>query len=345
MSDFLNFLNTADLDTLTQVPGITRPLAGNLIAARPFETVEDCLQVKGMGKTLLGKLETFAEAQGNPPENRAMIPVETEAPPVVIEKSQPAQESPKPKEDSFLSRLGRAFLVFLKALVRLVMLAILVLSIGALFYYGLPFIQETFIAPVEQNTAEIQNIEAEIASLQTQLEEMSARVTALETSVEAHTQSIQKLEDIQTTLETQMQTSDDAILLELKHEVMSARALDILARGRLYLAQSNFGLAEADVQTARDLLAELNAETEDEVFAQAVTRLDMALDNLPDFPVIAAGDLEIAWAILMSGVVPAAPTATPTAFDATTSTPTPPVLETSTPTPLPPPTVEVTSTP
>src|SRR5690606_17267850 len=122
-------------------------------------------------------------------------------------------------------------------------------------------------------------------------------------------------------------------------------ALDILARGRLYLSQSNFGLAEADVQTARDLLAELNAETEDEVFAQAVTRLDMALDNLPDFPVIAAGDLEIAWAILMSGVVPAAPTATPTVFDATTSTPTPPVLETSTPTPLPPPTVEATSTP
>lgn len=345
MSDFLNFLNTADLDTLTQVPGVNRLLAGTLIAARPFESVDDCLKVKGMGKTLLGKLESFAEAQGNPSENSAMIPVEAEAPPAVIEQSQPARESPKPKEDSFLSRLGRAFLVFLKALVRLVMLAILFAAVGALFYFGLPYIQETFIAPVEQNTAEIQNMEAEIASLQTQLAELGAQVTALETSVESHTQSIQKLEEIQSTLETQMQTSDDALLLELKHEVMFTRIFDVLARARLYLAQSNFGLAKADVQTARDLLAELNTETNNEVFAQAVTRLDMALGNLPEFPVIASGDLEIAWQILISGVVPATPTATPTALDAVTPTPTPSVLETSTPTPFPPPTVEATSTP
>ena len=63
MNRFLDFLNTADLNILTQVPGVTRQLAGNLIAARPFDTPEDCLKVKGMGKTLLGKLQTYAEAQ------------------------------------------------------------------------------------------------------------------------------------------------------------------------------------------------------------------------------------------------------------------------------------------
>ncbi|NOH04102.1 MAG: hypothetical protein HND47_20095 [Chloroflexi bacterium] len=346
MSDFLNFLNTADLDTLTQVPGINRPLAANLIAARPFESVDDCLKVKGMGRTLLGKLEIFAEAQGNLSENRAMIPVEGEATPALIGRNPSAQESPK-EGDSFLSRLGRAFLVFLRALVRLILLAILLVSVGALIYYGLPYIQRTFIAPVEQNTAQIENMEAEIAFLQAQLDEMKPRVALLETSVEAHTLSIQKLEEVQITLETQMRESDDAILFELKHEVMLTRALDTLARGRLYLAQSNFGLAKADVQLARDLLAEVLAETNDDLLAQAIARLDTALGNLPDFPVIAAADLEIAWQILVAGNAPVSPTATPTPtpFDIFTITPTPFEAATFTPTPFPPPPLEATATP
>lgn len=339
MSQFLDFLNTADLNTLTQVPGINRQLAGNLIAARPFDTPEDCLQVKGMGKTLLGKLELFAEAQGNGSENRAMIPVEEEALPAPVEKTPPAQDEAQ-EQDSFLKRLGRAFIAFLKALVRLIMLVILFVAVGAMFYYGLPYLQRTFIAPVEKNTAQIQAMEAEIATLQTQLDEMNTRISALEGSVEAHTTSIEKLEEMQATLETQLQMNNDAILLELKHEVMFTRALDILARGRLYLAQSNFGLAKADVQTARDLLAELQAEKEDAVLAKALERLDLALANLPDFPVVASGDLEIAWQILVSGNAPASTataTATPTATAPIESaTPTPPAVDsTFTPTPFP----------
>ena len=65
MSRFLDFLNTADLNTLTQVSGVTRQLAGNLIAARPFDAEEDALNVKGMGKATLARLESFAEAQGD----------------------------------------------------------------------------------------------------------------------------------------------------------------------------------------------------------------------------------------------------------------------------------------
>ena len=125
------------------------------------------------------------------------------------------------------------------------------------------------------------------------------------------------------------------MLLELKHEVMLTRALDILARARLYLAQSNFGLAKADVQSARDLLVELNSETSDRILAQAIARLDLALGNLPEFPVVASGDLEIAWQILVSGEAPPTPTFTAT----------PSALETFTPTPFPPPTIEVTPTP
>ncbi len=337
MSNFLDFLNTADLNTLTQVSGVNRQLAGNLIAARPFDHVDDALNVKGMGKATLARLQSFAEGQGNESENSALIPVQEEAMPAPVEKTPPAQDEGK-EGDSFLKRLWRAFVAFLRALIRLIMLVILFTAVGAMFYYGLPYIRETFIAPVEENTAQIQELETEIESLQTQLDEINARVGALEDSVEAHTASIEKLEAMQATLETQLQENNDAVLLELKHEVMFTRALDVLARGRLYLAQSNFGLAKLDVQTARDLLAELQAEKEDEVLAKAIERLDLSLGNLPDFPVIASGDLEIAWQILISGNAPAATaTFTPTPAPIETATDiTPTVEQTATPTPFPP---------
>ena len=109
---------------------------------------------------------------------------------------------------------------------------------------------------------------------------------------------------------------------------MFTRALDVLARARLYLAQSNFGLAKADVQTARDLLAELNAEKKDEVLTKAIERIDLALGNLPDFPVVASGDLEIAWQILVSGNAPAS-TATPTLVPTEPATSTPTAADTA----------------
>jgi hypothetical protein len=98
----------------------------------------------------------------------------------------------------------------------------------------------------------------------------------------------------------------------------------------LYLAQSNFGLAREDVKSARDLLAALQKESDDAARGQAIARLDLALGNLPAFPVVAAGDLEIAWQILMSGEAPA-----------TAATPAPTVEAT----PMVEPTLEVTPTP
>lgn len=324
MTDFLYFLNTADLSTLTNVPGITRPIAGNIVAARPFDSVNDCLKVKGMGKALLAKLELFAEAQENESENKSLVPVEEEPLPVPFEQSQPVQE----EEPSFWSRLGKALLNFLRALIRLILIAAFIVGVGAILYYGLPYINRTFIAPVEKNTSQINRLEADIAALQTELDETKNRVTALETSVEAHTASIEKLAEIQASLEVQLEDNNDKALLELRHQVMTTRALDMLGRGRLYLAQSNFGLAKEDIQAARDLLAQLQSETGDEVLGQVVARLDLALGNLPQFPVVASGDLEIAWQVLISGKAASTP---PTMIFTPTI-----VVDIATPTMLPP---------
>ncbi len=332
MTDFLTFLNTADLASLTQIPGITRKTAGNIIAGRPFDFVEDCSKVPGMSKTLLGKAQSYFETEINDSRNSALATIEQDSLPMVIEE-QPAEEDLEDKP-SFWSRLGTALAGFLRALIRLIFTVALIVGIGALLYYGLPYLNRTLIAPVEQNTAQINRLEEEISALKSQLEETNGRVNSLETSIEAHTASLEKLTEIQTTLETQLQENNNAALLQLKHEVMTTRALDMLGRARVYLAQSNFGLAKEDIQNARDLLVALQSETHEDVLEQVLERLDLALGNLPAFPVVAAGDLEIAWQILISGEAAVLPPA-----------PTPTLVVPFTPTLVPSPTIEIFPTP
>jgi len=348
MDDFLHFLNTASVDSLTKISGISQSLAENLIAARPFNAVDDCLKVRGMGKNLLARTQSaFDAVQPEIPETKevAMIPIEEE--PMQIEKSQPTVEPPPENRPSFGRRVGQVFLNVLRALLRLVLLVLLIVGVGASIYYGAPYLREKFIAPVEQNTTRVNELENEIATLQTQLTEINAqlieannqitetnnRIDTLEQSIEAHTASLEKLAGMQATLETQLQENDDKALLALKHEIVLTRILDMLARARLYLAQSNFGLAKEDAQAARDLLTELQADSQDEVLIQAGTRLDLALGNLPAFPVVASGDLEIAWQILMTGKTIA------------TATPEPAATSTATPELLPTPSTTATATP
>ena len=343
MNDFLKFINTASIDSLTKISGISQSLAESLIAARPFDTVEDCLKVRGMGKNLLARAQSAFEALEPETKETAMIPVE-EKEPAQIEKSQPILKPEQKDKPSLGKRAGQVLLNVFRALLRLLLLVILIGGIGAGIYYGVPYVREKFITPVEQNAARVSKLEKEIATLQTQLIEINNQLTAtnnqlaetnnriaeIEQSVKAHTASLEKLAGMQTTLETQIKESNDQTLLALKHEVMLTRALDTLARARLYLAQSNFGLAKVDVQSARALLGELNTEAEDEVLTQASARLDLALGNLPAFPVVASGDLEIAWQILITGEAIATTTPEPATTD--TGTPLPEATVENTPT-------------
>lgn len=60
MSDKMNLRvnpNRADLEALTSLPGIGDALAGRIIAARPYENVEDLLRVSGLGKAALKRLK------------------------------------------------------------------------------------------------------------------------------------------------------------------------------------------------------------------------------------------------------------------------------------------------
>ena len=345
MSDFLNFLNTADHETLKKISGISNSLAENIIAARPFNSTDDLLLVHGMGKNLLTRMQSFAEAHEEPSESSAMIPVEEEAPPAPIEKSQPAQESPVVEKPSFWSRLGQAFLVFIRALFRLIATLIIIAGIGVAIYFGMIFINENLITPIQRNAVQVHQLETEVAALQSQLDEMNARIGVVEAIIESQTSSMAKLEEMQAALEVEISNQNNTVMIALKREIMLTRSIETIARARLFLSQSNFGLAHDDVQAARDILAELLVDAptyQVDALNQIIMRLDFALSNLPTFPVIAVDDVDIAWQLLMMGLpeseadvvatfTPLPPPATSTPEAIPTLTATPEALPTITP--------------
>jgi cell division protein FtsB len=212
--------------------------------------------------------------------------------------------------------LGRAFVGFLRFLLALFIILVILGGIGAAVYFGLPYLNERYVVPVEQNTAhiselstqqtgDVKQLKEQIADLQKQLDAVRSRADALDQTIAAQAETLAKLEQVQSKLDEATAKQRDSILVELKHQVMLTRAIETLSRGRLFLSQSNFGLAKQDVQATRDLLAELQADVPDyqaQALKAVLSRLDLALGNLPDFPVIAVDDVDIAWNLLVAGL-------------------------------------------
>jgi predicted RNase H-like nuclease (RuvC/YqgF family) len=250
--------------------------------------------------------------------------------------------------------MGRAFVNILRYLLILALIA----GVVAAIYFGTPYLYEKFIQPIEENTARLDEVEnkqaadieqltdqiadlkSRLADLETRqttsaqtLAEVEGQITALESAVEAHDETLEQLETIQAALDSLALESSDhessfeevnLALADVQRQVALSRAIEMLSRARLYLYESNFGLARLDVEAARDLLLSVQSEIpadKEPTLGEVITRLDMALDNLPDFPVIAADDLNIAWQLLVNDLpdLPT-PTATP---ESVTETPTP----------------------
>jgi predicted RNase H-like nuclease (RuvC/YqgF family) len=233
-------------------------------------------------------------------------------------------------------------------------------------YFAVPLFYDTFVRPVEQNSSEVRELqsrqeqaEQQLADLQTKLEtletvqnehdgsltELDQRLVDIETEIAARTESLEALERLQSELEEQNQE----VSAELERQIILLKAMELLSRARLSLYQSNFGLARQDVQIARDLLVTVQPDATESLAEEldaVVLRLDMTLSNLPDFPVAASDDLDIAWQILLAGLPEVTSTAsatpspagtvsqTPSAADMTLS-PTPPVTSTAQPTATP----------
>ena len=218
---------------------------------------------------------------------------------------------------------------------------------------------QNYILPVQENTAQLTQLktrlaqnEITIAGLQTKLDaaqtaqaqqaqsisDLDGKVQKIEEQIAARTQSLAALEQAQSALQAQ----NDATDAEVERQINLMKSMELLSRARLFMYQSNYGLARIDVQTARDLLAKVQptapADFTDDL-AEVIYRLDLTLANLPTFPVAASDDLDIAWQILLGGLPQ--PQAVPVTATPASETPAPEV----TATPTPPATVEPTATP
>lgn len=226
-----------------------------------------------------------------------------------------------------------------RRLLRLALIVGAVAGLVAAVVYAAPIVDERIIRPVETNAADT-------AALQTAVDEASSRIELLETEVtslrtdldsvqgdvdgvsEAVASNVTRLDDIDTMLADQTGRIDDLddLAATLSEEVGAARSAtvleiqflkstELLSRARLFLYQANYGLAAEDVQAARDLLADLQADLGDEgpvdasTLTEALSRIDLVLGALPDRPVAASAYLDIAWRLLLDE--PLSPVLTP----------------------------------
>jgi uncharacterized coiled-coil protein SlyX len=271
--------------------------------------------------------------------------------PVTEAQYEPAPGPMAAQGPSVGQRLGK----FFQFLFRLVLVVLLLGVIGAGLYFGLPLVYERYVLPVQENTDQLQQLRDQQSQSEQVVAELQARIAVLEIAQAENAQTFAGLETRVGELETEIAahtealTALDAMLMdaqaqnaatraELERQIKWLKALELLSRARLFMYQSNFGLARQDVQAARDLLAPVQAaapiELVDDLNA-VLLRLDLALSNLPDFPVAASDDIDIAWQVLLGGLpqtlVSSTPVleATPTITLSVTATPTPTPAETT----------------
>jgi len=281
----------------------------------------------------------------NPPEPQ----------PIPENKIEVRSPSPRPAQQpgqSFGQTVWRVLVFIFNLLVIIVILS----ALAAAIYFGWPIVYSEYILPVQNHTSQIAQLEqdqqqtnAQLAGLATQLASgatqaasqaqtlggLGSRVDTLESEINAHTQSLTALDEMQTTLQSDKQNLN----AELDRQIKVLRGMELLSRARLFLYQSNFGMAKQDVQTARAILAALQPAAPEPLateLTEVVQRLDLCLSRLPDFPVPASDDLDIAWQVLLEGApLPTALTGTPAPYiinPDTLLTATPTAIYTYTPT-------------
>lgn len=234
-----------------------------------------------------------------------------------IEKENLPAPDEKPEEK--VVKKPRVWVIVLRWLLILLILA------GAVYVvilYGVPFIYNTFLRPVENNTTQLsqvaarqasdtQRLEGEITTLQARITGLETRADAVDKALAAHDVTLTNLNTLQNELKQALSDQESHQAAALSYQVDLLRAVNYLSRSRLYLSESNFGLARADALSARNLLASLQASAPAEqayALNEALNRLDLALANLPAYPVVAVYDIDIAWQYLADGLSETAPT-------------------------------------
>ncbi len=245
------------------------------------------------------------------------------------------------QSESGNSQPGRPRRRLARRLVRVTLLAIVLGAIGFGIYLAWPVVYDRYIQPVRDNTAALALVDQRIAAAELRLSELETRAAAIEGVgesltaiqvgadtrinsieglIEAHTTQLDMLDETIGRLEEADEAAAESILSELG----IVRSMELLSRARLFLYQANYGLAAQDLTAARNVLASLapQEEADQALVDSTLFRIDLALAALPDRPVAASDDLDIAWQLLLGEVPAPTPTTTPATATTTTLPPT-----------------------
>ncbi len=299
MKNLLDLLNTSEKDALAALPDCSAKLAEKIVGARPFNTLEDVAKVKGITPELISRWQAEVEPQVEEGQN----PSEEAA----VEENVRVSEEPQtqPKRNRTVRTLLTIFFVLL-----------VLAALAAAAYFGIPYFYKKVLNPLESNTtrvselsatqkADVKRLEQEISALQTRVADLELRADQIDQSIASHTSTLAKLEQMQATLQANMDAQKSEILVQMDEQLKLTRSLELLGRSRLYLSQSNYGLAQADVTEARALLYSLLpgiSSDQSDGLKVVISRLDLALGNLPEYPVVAVYDVDIAWKLLVDGL-------------------------------------------
>jgi chaperonin cofactor prefoldin len=154
-------------------------------------------------------------------------------------------------------------------------------------------------------TSRLDDLDRAISELEDRLTSVDQDVQSLTTAVDQNQEQLAGLADKLQIEGTPLET--------IRNELQMVKVMELLTRSRLLLVANNLGLAQQDLQSASDLLNELQSSLPDDQkgdLGEIIDRLDKASSNLPNRPVLASDDLEIAWRLLLIGLPDQSQTAT-----------------------------------
>lgn len=212
-----------------------------------------------------------------------------------------------------------------RRLIRLTVLVVVAAGLSLVAYLAWPSINERYIQPVETTAADLTTVQDRLndsdarldgldtttGALDAQIGQLGTRLDAVETAqgdaaerldgidglIETQTGRLDDLDELAATLGDDLATTNTAAARQLD----ITRAAELMSRARLFLYQANYGLAIADLASARNTLEGIEDDpTTQTLITAVIARLDRSIANLPQFPVIASGDLDIAWQTLLS---------------------------------------------
>lgn len=178
--------------------------------------------------------------------------------------------------------------------------------------------QEILAAGQSEIAEDIQALDTEVSDMETRLgalesdlqayisikETLQAKLETLQVDVEAASSFITGFNQNAETLSEQI-TSYGERWQALENEIQLLKAMELLTRSRILLVQGNTDLALADIQDARDLLADLSGKVSDfqeTALLEITSRLDTVLERINTAPTSVVNLLESAWKMLFEGL-------------------------------------------